>query len=335
MVTFTRSLRGEGVSCGPDRTLAFCQAAALLPPGDLYWAGRTTLLAGPADIPVYDEVFVRFFGVPPRAPLSHRPRVRVHQEHDRTLASADEVLRHKSFSACTPEELVELRRLMEGLRYSIPSRRTRRRRPSRSGTPDMSRTLRRSFRTGGDPVKRMWRERSLRPRRLVLVLDVSGSMTAASRALLLFAHALTRTTTRCESFCFGTRLTRLTGPLSEGDAGAALERAAAEVVDWNGGTRIGDSLGQLLDRHGSSVRGSVVVVCSDGLDVGDPQLVATHMSRLSRLAYRVVWLNPLKEDPEYEPLAGGMRAALPHIDRFRSGHSLESLEALGDELTGL
>jgi uncharacterized protein with von Willebrand factor type A (vWA) domain len=164
----------------------------------------------------------------------------------------------------------------------------------------------------------------------VLLLDVSGSMADYSRALVLFAHAALRSDTRWEAFCFGTRLTRVTRALARTDAGEALSRAAEEVVDWNGGTRIGESLAALT-RTGIP-RGAVVVICSDGLDVGDPELLREQMARLSRLAYRVVWLNPLKEDPAYEPLARGMRAALPHVDVFISGHNLASLEALGREL---
>jgi uncharacterized protein with von Willebrand factor type A (vWA) domain len=170
----------------------------------------------------------------------------------------------------------------------------------------------------------------------VLLLDVSGSMADYSRALLFFAHAALRADRRWEAFCFGTRLTRVTGALATRDPDAALERAAAEVVDWEGGTRIGESLKTFLDEFGHSgmARGSVVVICSDGLDVGDPELLAGQMARLARLAHRVVWLNPLKEDPAYEPLARGMQAALPSIDLFASGHDFESLEAVSAALSG-
>jgi uncharacterized protein with von Willebrand factor type A (vWA) domain len=171
----------------------------------------------------------------------------------------------------------------------------------------------------------------------VLVLDVSGSMSDYSRALLVFAHAALRSNRRWEAFCFGTRLTRLTRALGTSRTDDALARAAEVVVDWDGGTRIGDSLKTLLDGHGESglVRGAVVVVCSDGLDVGDPELLRTQMERLSRLAHAVVWLNPLSDDPAYEPLARGMRAALPHVDVFASGHNLASLEAFTRELERL
>jgi uncharacterized protein with von Willebrand factor type A (vWA) domain len=167
----------------------------------------------------------------------------------------------------------------------------------------------------------------------VFLLDVSGSMTDYSRALLLFAHALLRGDSRFEAFCFGTRLTRLTTALAGADPDEALRRAADEAVDWDAGTRIGESLKTFLDDYGHRglARGAVVVVCSDGLEVGDPALLAEQAARLARLAHRVVWLNPLKGDPAYEPLTRGMRAALPHVDAFASGHNLASL----DELSGL
>jgi uncharacterized protein with von Willebrand factor type A (vWA) domain len=169
---------------------------------------------------------------------------------------------------------------------------------------------------------------------MVLLLDVSGSMAPYSRALLLFAHATLRADARFEAFCFGTRLTRVTRSLREGAPDAALARATGGVVDWGGGTRIGESLKTFLDRygHGGLARGAITIVCSDGLDRGDPDLLAGQAARLARLAHRVVWLNPLKEDPRYEPLARGMAAALPHVDVFASGHNLASLEEIADEL---
>jgi uncharacterized protein with von Willebrand factor type A (vWA) domain len=330
LTRFGRALRAEGVPVGTDRVGAFCSAAALLGPEDLYWAGRATLVARPKDLPVYDRVFSEFFG---DAPAEARMRVKVEGvpkevDVDLALASPVEVLREKSFARCSPEELAQIAELMARVPVSVPPRRSRRRRTARRGSPDLRRTLRRSFRTGGEPAERAWRKRRRRPRRLVLLLDVSGSMADYSRALLLFAHAVLRADRRFEAFCFGTRLTRLTRALDTADLDEALERAAAEVVDWNGGTRIGESLQRFLDEYGHRglARGAVVVICSDGLDVGDPELLAAQMARLHRLAYRVFWLNPLQEDPAYEPLARGMKAALPYVDVFASGHNLASLE---------
>lgn len=332
---FGRALRDEGLAVGTGRVLEFCRAAALLEPVDLYWAGRATLVSRHEQIAAYDRVFDRFFrGEGDRRP-PERPRVRVVTEQvDVGLASEVELLRTKSFSRCSPEELAQLAELMARVRIAVPTRRSRRRQPARAGAPDFRRTLRRSFRTAGEPVDRLWRERRRRNRRLVLLLDVSGSMADYSRALVMFAHAALRTDRRWEAFCFGTRLTRVTRQLATGDPDVALRRAAAEVVDWEGGTRIGESLESFLDDygHGGLARGAVVVLCSDGLEVGDPEHLRAQMARLSRLAHRIVWLNPLQESPQYEPLARGMAAALPYVDVFASGHNLASLEELGSQL---
>ncbi|HEY1367554.1 MAG TPA: VWA domain-containing protein [Gaiellaceae bacterium] len=339
LTRFGRELRDEGLAVGTDRITAFCRAAALAP-DDLYWAGRLTLVAQPKELPVYDEVFARFFGAE-RTPSAKRPRPPrqhvVDDEVEVALASRIELLRTRSFAECSREELAELAELMARLPFLVPKRRVRRRGPARRGDPDLPRTLRRSFRTGGEPLERAWRQRRRRRRRLILLLDVSGSMADYSRALLLFALAALRADPRSEAFCFGTRLTRLTRALATTDADEALTRAAEEVVDWDGGTRIGDALKSFLDEFGQAgpARGAVVVLCSDGLEVGDPELLAEQMARLSRLAHRIVWLNPLQEDPAYEPLARGMKAALPYVDVLASGHNLESLEALASELSAL
>jgi uncharacterized protein len=338
LAAFGRALRAEGLSVGTGRIASFCRAAALLSPGDLYWAGRATLVARRDQIPVYDRVFRSFFGGDraPAVPPRRRPADTVVEE-EVALASPVELLRRKSFARCSPEELAQLAALMERVRLAVPARRSRRLAPARVGLPDLRRTLRRSFRTAGEPLERRFRARRRRTRRLVLVLDVSGSMADYSRALLVFAHAALRADRRWEAFCFGTRLTRVTRALAVSRPDEALERAAAEVVDWSGGTRIGECLKELLDEYGHRglVRGAVVVLCSDGLEVGDPELLAEQMARLSRLAHRVIWLNPLKGDAAYEPLARGMHAALPYVDVFAAGHNLASLEELGAELSSL
>jgi uncharacterized protein len=337
LTAFGRTLRREGVPVGSGRIAVFCRAAALLSPDDLYWAGRATLVGRWEQIEVYDRVFQAFFGSEQTAPTPPAHRESVGIEEELALASPIELLRQKSFSRCSAEELAQLAELLAQLRLTVPTRRTRRLTPARSGVPDLRRTLRRSFRTGGEPLERRFRVRRRRRRRFVLVLDVSGSMADYSRALLVFAHAALRTDRRWEAFCFGTRLTRVTRAIAVARPDEALERAAAEVVDWNGGTRIGECLKQLLDEYGHRglVRGAVVVLCSDGLEIGDPALLAEQMGRLSRLAHRVIWLNPLKGDAAYEPLARGMQAALPHVDVFAAGHNLASLEELGSELSRL
>jgi uncharacterized protein with von Willebrand factor type A (vWA) domain len=190
--------------------------------------------------------------------------------------------------------------------------------------------VRRSLRAGGEPIDRAFSTTTMRPRRVVLLCDVSGSMAPYARALLRFLHVAVAGRTRVEAFALGTRLTRLTRELSTRDPDAALAAAAARVVDWSGGTRLGDGLRTFNDEWGCRglARGSVVVILSDGWDRGDPTVLASEMQRLARVAHRVVWVNPLKATPDYAPLARGMAAALPYVDDFVTGHSLAALEEL-------
>jgi uncharacterized protein with von Willebrand factor type A (vWA) domain len=253
-------------------------------------------------------------------------------------ASAHELLREKDFAEMTPEEFHRLRRLIQTIARTRPRRSSRRREPDpRGDVLDMRRLLRRSLRTGGDVVDRTYRARKEVPRKLVVLCDVSGSMDAYSRALLLFLHAVVGSGRGVEAFAFGTRLSRLTPDLATRDPEAAIERCTEAVVDWGAGTRIGYSLKQFNDVYGRRAlsRGAVVVVVSDGWERDDPELVGREMAKLARAAYAVVWVNPLKGNPDYQPLAGGMRAALPYVDRFVAGHNLRSLEELAAVLAGI
>ena len=253
----------------------------------------------------------------------------------RIVASGAEVLREKSFAELSDEERARVALLIRRISVAVPKERTRRTRPAASGAVfDMRRTLRRSLRTQGEPFDRAWRARKSRTRPLVLILDVSGSMSPYARALMQFAYAAMAAGRRVETFCFGTRLTRITRTLRTKDPDRALHEIGTQVEDWEGGTRIGESLKSLLDgwSQRAALRGAVVVLCSDGLERGDPELLRAQMARLRRLAHRVVWVNPLKGSPRYEPLARGMAAALPSVDVFLSGHNLESLEELSRAL---
>ncbi len=349
VVALGAALREEGVPTTTERLVGFARAAELLPPADLYWAGRATLVSSRAEIAAFDTAFLTVFGDRPlevEAPRTERLAVSLTPAVSGTMslempadsevgvASATEVLRRKSFAECTPDELAEIALLVRRLRIEMPRRRSRRRGPARAGEPDLRRTFRLALQTGGEPIRRAFRARRVTRRRLLLLLDVSGSMAAYSRGLMLFAHAAMRAEPRWNAFAFGTRLTRLSEPLSAPAAHEALERAAAAALDWDGGTRIGESLKTLLDLHGRTraVRGAVTIIMSDGLDVGDPELLADQMARLSRLSHRLLWLNPLMENPEYAPLARGMAAALPHIDLLAPGHNLESLESVAQIL---
>jgi hypothetical protein len=259
-------------------------------------------------------------------------------EPDSVGYSAHELLRRKDFAAMSADEFAAARRLIAQLDVQRPRRRTRRLRPhARGRTLDVRRLARQSLGTGGDPVHRRFRRRTETPRKLVVLCDVSGSMEAYTRAMLLFLHALMRSGRGVEVFAFGTRLTRLSGELATRDPEEALRRAADRVVDWAAGTRIGASLKAFNDVWGrrALTRGAVVLIVSDGWERHDNALVGREMQRLHRAAYAVVWVNPLKGGAGYEPLAGGMRAALPFIDRFVAGHNLASLEDLGALLSGI
>jgi uncharacterized protein len=352
LTDFGRMLREAGVPADPRRIGRFCDAASRVDGSDLYWVGQATLVSRPDQLPIYDRVFRAFFGgVQPERPTSDR-RLRVsgapanaddgneallpREAPEAALASSHESIRVRSFSRMTRQELDEVARLMARLQLGAPTRRSRRRRATRKGEADMRRTLRLALRTGGEPIQFAYRARRERRRRLVLMLDISGSMGAFSRALLVFGHAALAADQHWEVFSFGTRLTRLTAVLRGANVDQALANAAHAAVDWDGGTRIGDALRGLLDdRRGGTVRGAVVVICSDGLDVGEPSLVGIQMARLHRLAHRVVWVNPLRENPEYAPLARGMAAALPHVDHFASGHNFAELESLAEVIAGL
>ncbi len=244
-------------------------------------------------------------------------------------ASAEERLRTKDFGHLTPEELEALRGLIAGLALAAPLRISRRRVRHHRGRLDVRATLRRAHRRGGDPVDWMRRHPKLRPRRLVLIADVSGSMEPYTRAYLHLLHGAVRGA-KAEAFVFATRLTRLTRALAATEPDAALRRAAAAAPDWSGGTRIGAALADFNDRYGRRgvARGAVVVIVSDGWETGDPAVLGEQMARLARLAHRVVWVNPRAAADSYEPRVAGMAAALPHVDAFVSGHSLAALETL-------
>lgn len=366
LVQFGHALRDEGLSIGSGDVVTFCQAAAELNPADMvdvYWAGRTTLVTRREQIPVYTRVFRRFFldveearGDERRqvlqAPAEGQSVLEVPEAEPGAPGSGDEeeaqlglmasnaeIWRNKSFAACTPDELAALRRIMSQVRLTPPRRRTRRTITTRHGRRlDPRRTARETMRLHGEPGDLFWRRRRLRIRPLVLILDVSGSMSDYSRNLLQFAYSALRSAGRVEVFCFGTRLTRVTPALNRRRPDEALEHAARSVFDWDGGTRIGDSLHEFVTRWGrrGTSRGAIVVICSDGLDRGDPSSLADAMERLSRLSHRVVWMNPHQGDSrEMRANTLALMVAQPHIDLVVSGHNLRSLEEFAGQLADL
>ena len=365
LVGFTTALRSAGVTIGSGDVLTYCAAATVVDVTDLvdlYWAGRCTLLTGREQVPVYHRTFVSYFlgdhdGAPGAASFPAVSRAEAlatleiaeterlgeeQQEQQAELgyaAAKASTVKVKSFAACTPEELAALRRILRTMQLAPPRRRTRRTAPIRHGRLlDLRRTVRESMRLHGEPGALHRRRRRLRTRRLVLLLDVSGSMADYSRNLVQFAHTSARAADRVEVFCFGTRLTRVTRELEHRRPDLALDRAAAAVTDWEGGTRIGSCLDEFVRRWARRglTRGAIVVICSDGLDRGDPELLESAMQRLARLCHRIVWLNPHKGDrTDFTPDTLGMMVAEPFVDELLSGHDLASLSEFARVLATL
>lgn len=360
------SMRAAGARVGVDELLGAHRALAAVEPADrsaAYFALRATLCSRRDDFVAFDAAFAELFVPPaqsaPRLPEELEPaalvlpRVAVPAEEAAVPAegvaeavpsawSDAELLRDKDFADYTDAERQLARRVMRRLAGAGPTRPSRRTRPARrrgapphAARPDLRRTMRSSLRTAGDPVERHWREPSQRPRPLVLVCDVSGSMEPYARMLLQYMQACVAARRRVEAFVFGTWLTRVTAELAGRDPDRALDRAAGAADDWSGGTRIGDALAALNREHGRRLgRGAIVVLLSDGWDRGDPEQLTAEMARLSRCAHSLIWLNPLKAHPGYEPLTRGMQAALPHVDHFLAGNSLASLADLADLMEG-
>lgn len=357
-VGFVSALRRAGLEVSLTSALLYAEALSVCDVSSrssVYWAGRMSLVHRFEDVAVYDAVFGAYWLGSPLSTAGPVVAVSVpvllqtadadadagddEEEVPRgdviaVRYSATETLASKDFADCSDDELEEARRLMERLRWQGPTRSSRRPEPSRScrGRPDVRRTVRAAMRAGGEPMRMHRRVNGRKPRRLVLLLDVSGSMERYARALLRLLHAAVAGRTRVEAFALGTRLTRLTRELSSRDPDRAMRAASAAVVDWSGGTRLGEGLRAFNDEWGcrGMARGSLVVILSDGWDRGDPAEMSEQMQRLARVAHRVVWVNPLKASPGYAPLARGMAAALPHVDDFVEGHNLESIERLAE-----
>ncbi|HEV2784258.1 MAG TPA: VWA domain-containing protein [Actinophytocola sp.] len=359
LVGFTAALRVAGLACDALRVQAYLGAIEQLDPADveqLYWAGRLTLCAEPDDLARYDDAFAAWFGAaePRRPRVPAAPRVRTSMLATltdapagdgagrepgplRVAASDTEILRQRDIGELTAVEREHLRELISTLRLEPPLRRALRFRPHRTGRLDPDRVLRIVRSAGGEPIRLAYKDRGRRARRVVLLLDVSGSMTPYADALLRFAHAVTRAAPgSTEVFTTGTRLTRLSRQLRQRDPEHALTSAARVVPDFAGGTRLGETLRAFLDRWGQRgmARRAVVVVFSDGWERGDARLLGEQMARLRRLAHAVFWVNPHAGKDGYAPVQSGIAAALPHVDRLLAGHSLATWEQLLMEVRG-
>ncbi|MFZ9579848.1 MAG: vWA domain-containing protein, partial [Ilumatobacteraceae bacterium] len=359
-VAFSRVLRGAGIATPIGNVITFTESITRLGidrRDDVYWAGRATLIRRPEDIGLFDRAFEVFWNQ--RRSLDDVVEETLHltinidaddgstddgqaqardDEDDGSITlrfSSIETLRSKDFAAYSPEELHLAQELMSRLRLVGTPRSSFRMVPgSRRGRPDLRRTVRSSLRTAGEPITRHHLENDRRLRRLVLLLDISGSMEPYARALLRFVQAAVAGRQKVEAFAIGTRLTRVTRELGARDPDKALRLASHRVQDWSGGTRLGDCLREFNDQWGvrGMARGAIVVVLSDGWDRGDPDVLAEQMRRLQRVSHRTIWVNPLKVTPGYAPLARGMAAAMPFIDRFVEGHSLDAMEQLAREI---
>jgi uncharacterized protein len=358
LLGFARALRAAGVPVTQDRTRSYLEATSLVGLDDqraTYWAGRATLCSGPDDLDRYDQVFAAWFmsadRPSPRTQKDERPSVQasldegdgageVATDEDslKAMASEAEVLRHRDIADLSATDKAKLAALFETLRPRAPSRPAHRRTPWHRGDVDAQRTLRQMVRRMGEPGEVAWRRPAKRPRRVVLLLDVSGSMSSYADALLRLAHRFshpkvardTHGVPRVEVFTIGTRLTRVTRAMRMRDPERAIVAAGETVPDWSGGTRLGETMRIFLDRWGQRglARGAVVVVFSDGWERGDAGLLGEQMRRLHSIAHRVVWVNPHVGKDGYLPVQQGIVAALPHVDDLVAGHSLATFADL-------
>jgi uncharacterized protein with von Willebrand factor type A (vWA) domain len=363
-IEFAHDLRFHGMVIGSDDVITYLSAISVLNASDImdvYWSGRITLVRKKDNIPLYNKRFQAFFlDISENEPDARKVKLKSSANAGATLevpnveqglpgeviedetrlgymASAADISRHKAFADCTDEELNRFRKLISMLKVSPPKRRTYRTQSTPKGKVlDMRRMARETMRSLGEPKDLMYIKRKEKLRSIVFILDVSGSMADYSRNLLQLAYSARRANTKVEVFCFGTRLTRITKSIDKRTPDEAMRLAGESVLDWDGGTRIGDAIAAFVkeSRRSRLGRGAIVVICSDGLDQGEPQALDKAMQTLSRLAYKVIWVNPHKGDNEdYKPNTIGMMIADPYIDRIFSGHNYKSIEEFARELS--
>jgi uncharacterized protein len=351
LLGFARALRAAGVAVTADRERTYLEAVAAVGLDDqpaVYYAGRATLCASPADLERHDLVYSAWFsgqraGMKDRPPLpnvvpqaglgvNESPTTQGNDDSDvvRAQASSTEVLRHRDVATLTRRERESLAALFGALRPRAPRRRAHRYTASRRGAVDARATLRSTLRRMGEPGEVRWRRRGTRARKVVLLVDVSGSMSGYADALIRLAHAYCVAGVPVEVFTLGTRLTHITRPLHQRDPDRAIVAAGDAIPDWSGGTRLAEGVKVFLDRWGrrGMARGAVVVVFSDGWERDQPEALGEQVRRLRAVAHRVVWVNPHRGRAGYEPVQGGIMAVLPHVDHFVAGHSLAAFEEL-------
>ena len=362
-IEFGHDLRSHGLVVGTDDVMTFCRALTTLDPTDImdvYWAGRTTLVRKREHVAIYNARFQAFFfdlaetetdvrkikikssavaGTTLEVPNVDQSLPGEAEDSETKMgymASASEIWRNKSFSECSDDELLRFRRLISTLKLCAPKRRTFRTQSADKGKMiDMRRMSRETLRSLGEPKELFFARRKEKLRPVVFILDVSGSMADYSRNLLQLAYSARRANEKVEVFCFGTRLTRITRTLDRRSPDDAMRLAGESVLDWDGGTRIGDSLSTFIkeSRRARLGRGAIVVICSDGLDQGDPEVLEKAMETLSRLAHRIIWVNPHMGDVlDFKPSTLGLIVADPYIDAMYSGHNYASIEEFATQL---
>jgi len=363
-IEFAQDLRFHGLVIGSDDVITYLSAISVLDASDImdvYWSGRIALVRKKDNIPLYNKRFQAFFlDIGETEPDARKVKLKSSANAGATLevpnveqglpgeviedetrlgymASAADISRHKAFADCSDEEINRFRKLISMLKVSPPKRRTYRTQSTPKGKVlDMRRMARETMRSLGEPKDLMYIKRKEKLRSIVFILDVSGSMADYSRNLLQLAYSARRANTKVEVFCFGTRLTRITKSIDKRTPDEAMRLAGESVLDWDGGTRIGDAIAAFVkeSRRSRLGRGAIVVICSDGLDQGEPQALDKAMQTLSRLAHKVIWVNPHKGDNEdYRPNTIGMMIADPYIDRIFSGHNYKSIEEFARELS--
>ena len=352
LLGFARALRAAGVAVTAVREQTYLSAVAEVGLDDqagTYWAGRACLCASPSDLARYDQVYTAWFSGLRSGIKSPRPQPVVLQtelpadesagaddggDSDadviRAMASEAEVLRHRDIAEMSSSERRRLDAMFAGLPVVRPMRKAHRHTPSSTGRVDARRTLRAQLRNLGEPARIHWRRKGVRPRRVVLLLDVSGSMSSYADALLRLAHHMSHGAVPVETFTLGTRVTHITRALRHPDPDRAIIGAGDLIPDWSGGTRLADGVRLFLTRWGrrGMARGAVVVIASDGWERGSPADLADQLRPLRRLAHRVIWMNPHRGRTGYQPIQSGIVAALPHCDDLVAGHSLAAFAAL-------
>lgn len=365
---FTRSLRQAGLPVSLEQTMEFSQALGLIHIGDrdqVYYAARCLLVTQQQHLGLFETLFNRFWNKQQLQPKSGAQKMPIAPRHkrrkpfnivnymayqaresDQEIDVADksgtfsptEVLRHKEFSQMTAEELETVKRLIEEMRWQMSTRRTRRWLADPGGNSiHLRRVMRSAAKYGGAPLDLSWRSRRIKQRPFILIADISGSMEKYARLILQFFFSVSQSLRDVECFVFGTRLTRITLQLRLGNIDRAISEATHQVMDWSGGTRIGESLQTFNQRWSRRVlrRGAVVLIVSDGWERGNTDSLRQEMRYLQHRCHRLIWLNPLLGKATYEPSVGGMTAALPFVDDFLPVHNLQSLSALSDHLSRL